>query len=233
LRLAEFRDQTADRHTPILFIDTAITVGILNSAAGLRLIGRWLDRRNPDQLSVGIIGTATAHSARHHGVREDAVARMARGQADREEHVRRLRLPVREPRIVAAIPEVHVVEHDRRHEMRIRAHRHDARVSRCGERIVQGEGRETVVIQFTMSEDDVETNLRHPAVMVGSDGIPVLEGLPHPRLFGTFPRVLGRYVRDRGVAPLEQMVRRMTCLFFTSDAADERPSLVLRGSSLH
>ncbi|HZQ37098.1 MAG TPA: amidohydrolase family protein, partial [Dehalococcoidia bacterium] len=82
----------------------------------------------------------------------------------------------------------------------------------AAERIVQGEGRETVVIQFSMSEDDVETNLRHPAVMVGSDGIPVLEGLPHPRLFGTFPRVLGRYVRERGVAPLEEMVRRMTAL---------------------
>ncbi len=88
----------------------------------------------------------------------------------------------------------------------------DLPYDQAAERIVQGEGRETVVIQFTMSEDDVETNLRHPAVMIGSDGIPVLEGLPHPRLFGTFPRVLGRYVRERGVATLEEMVRRMTSL---------------------
>jgi len=88
----------------------------------------------------------------------------------------------------------------------------DLPYDQAAERIVLGEGRETVVIQFTMSEDDVETNLRHPAVMVGSDGIPVLEGLPHPRLFGTFPRVLSRYVRERGVAPLEEMVRRMTSL---------------------
>ncbi|MHB8574517.1 MAG: amidohydrolase family protein, partial [Dehalococcoidia bacterium] len=79
-------------------------------------------------------------------------------------------------------------------------------------RIVQGEGVETLVIQFTMDEADVETNLRHPLVMIGSDGIPVLEGLPHPRLFGTFPRVLGRYVRERGVASLEEAVRRMTSL---------------------
>jgi N-acyl-D-amino-acid deacylase len=82
----------------------------------------------------------------------------------------------------------------------------------AAERISSGEGRETVVIQFTMDEADVETNLRHPAVMIGSDGIPILEGLPHPRLFGTFPRVLGRYVRERGVASLEEMVRRMTSL---------------------
>lgn len=73
-------------------------------------------------------------------------------------------------------------------------------------------GEQTVVLTFLMSEDDVEANLRHPRVMIGSDGIPQLEGRPHPRLFGTFPRVLGEYVRERGVAPLEEMIRRMTSL---------------------
>ncbi len=73
-------------------------------------------------------------------------------------------------------------------------------------------GEHTICIHFTMDEQDVETNLRHPLVMVGSDGIPDLRGKPHPRLFGTMPRVLGRYVRERGVLPLEEAVRRMTSL---------------------
>jgi N-acyl-D-amino-acid deacylase len=73
-------------------------------------------------------------------------------------------------------------------------------------------GRSTLCIHFTLDEADIETNLRHPRVMVGSDGIPDLDGVPHPRLFGTFPRVLGEYVRSRGVLALEEAVRRMTSL---------------------
>ena len=49
-------------------------------------------------------------------------------------------------------------------------------------------------------------------MMVGSDGIPDLRGRPHPRLFGTFPRVLGKYVREDGVLSLPEAVRRMTSL---------------------
>ena len=60
-------------------------------------------------------------------------------------------------------------------------------------------------------------------MMVGSDGIPDLTGSPHPRLFGTFPRVLGHYVRERGVLSLEEAVRRMTSL------SCERFGLVERG----
>jgi N-acyl-D-aspartate/D-glutamate deacylase len=63
-----------------------------------------------------------------------------------------------------------------------------------------------------MDEADVETNLRHPRAMIGSDGIPDLRGRPHPRLFGTCPRVLARYVRERGVLTLADAVRRMTSL---------------------
>ena len=63
-----------------------------------------------------------------------------------------------------------------------------------------------------MTEADVETNLHHPRVMIGSDGIPDLDGRPHPRLYGTFPRVLGHYVRERGVLPLAEAIRRMTSL---------------------
>jgi N-acyl-D-amino-acid deacylase len=66
------------------------------------------------------------------------------------------------------------------------------------------------VILHLMSEDDVRTVLRHPSTMIGSDGIPTLEGKPHPRLYNTFARVLGHYARDLALMPLEEAVYRMT-----------------------
>jgi N-acyl-D-amino-acid deacylase len=60
--------------------------------------------------------------------------------------------------------------------------------------------------------------LAHPQVAIGSDGIyfgrpgDLHSGRPHPRYFGTFPRVLGRYARDEGVLALPEAVRKMTAL---------------------
>ena len=88
----------------------------------------------------------------------------------------------------------------------------DLPVDQTLDRILAGPGRGTVAIAFSMDEADLDTNLRHPLVMVGSDGIPILEGQPHPRLFGAFPRVLARYVRERGILSLAEAVRRMTAL---------------------
>jgi N-acyl-D-amino-acid deacylase len=65
-------------------------------------------------------------------------------------------------------------------------------------------------IMHTMNEDDVRTVMRHPSTMIGSDGIPTLPGKPHPRLWGTFARVLGHYARELGVFPIEEAVQRMT-----------------------
>lgn len=73
-------------------------------------------------------------------------------------------------------------------------------------------GDRTICIHFIIDEADIETNLRHPLMMIGSDGIPDLKGKPHPRLYGTMPRILGEYVRDRKTLPLEEAVRRMTSL---------------------
>jgi N-acyl-D-amino-acid deacylase len=70
----------------------------------------------------------------------------------------------------------------------------------------------TVAITFMMDEGDVETNLRHPRVMVGSDGLPNPEGRPHPRLYGTFPRVLAEYGRRRGLFTLEAAIVKMSSL---------------------
>jgi dihydroorotase/N-acyl-D-amino-acid deacylase len=63
-------------------------------------------------------------------------------------------------------------------------------------------------------EDDVRRIMQHPFTMISSDGgIGVLgHGHPHPRNYGAFPRVLGRYVRDLSVLPLEEAVRKMTSL---------------------
>ena len=66
-------------------------------------------------------------------------------------------------------------------------------------------------IYHSMSEDDVRRILRHPATVIGSDGLPN-DPKPHPRLWGTFPRVLGRYARDEALFPLAEAVRRMTGL---------------------
>ena len=64
-------------------------------------------------------------------------------------------------------------------------------------------------IYHSLHEDDMRAILRHPATMIGSDGLPN-DPLPHPRLWGTFPRVLGRYCRDEKVLPLAQAIHKMT-----------------------
>jgi N-acyl-D-amino-acid deacylase len=81
-------------------------------------------------------------------------------------------------------------------------------------------------IYFMMSEDDVRRVLSYPHTMIGSDGLPH-DQHPHPRLWGTFPRVLGHYVRDVKLFPLEEAVRRMTALpaaqFGLTDRGTLRP----------
>ncbi len=66
-------------------------------------------------------------------------------------------------------------------------------------------------IYFQMDEGDLRRILAYPRTMIGSDGLPGSDH-PHPRLWGTFPRVLGRYVRGEGLLTLQEAVRRMTGL---------------------
>jgi len=73
-------------------------------------------------------------------------------------------------------------------------------------------GDRTICIHFIIDEQDIVTNLKYPDMMIGSDGIPDMKGQPHPRLFGTFPRILAKYVRDDGILSLPEAVRRMTSL---------------------
>jgi N-acyl-D-aspartate/D-glutamate deacylase len=72
------------------------------------------------------------------------------------------------------------------------------------------------MVAFSQSLENVAKVLAHPAVMIGSDSIGLAEGegprtgKPHPRMYGTFPRVLGEYTRDRRLLSLETAVHKMT-----------------------
>jgi dihydroorotase/N-acyl-D-amino-acid deacylase len=67
-------------------------------------------------------------------------------------------------------------------------------------------------IYHVIGEEDLQRIMRHPATMVASDGgVPLFgQGSPHPRSYGTFARVLGRYVRELKILTLEDAIRKMT-----------------------
>jgi N-acyl-D-amino-acid deacylase len=74
----------------------------------------------------------------------------------------------------------------------------------------------TRVLVTSISEDDIETIVASPMALVGSDGNCVApygqvgKGMPHPRFYGTFPRIIHHYVRERGALPLELAIHKMT-----------------------
>ena len=75
-------------------------------------------------------------------------------------------------------------------------------------------GRQTMCVYHGMFEEDVVRIMADPHTMIASDGwhIGPTEGAPHPRLYGTFPRVLGRYCREMGLFAVEEAIRKMTSL---------------------
>lgn len=77
-----------------------------------------------------------------------------------------------------------------------------------------------------MSEQDVQKILAHPLTMVGSDGLPV-DPLPHPRLWGAFPRVLGHYSRDLKLFGLPEAVRKMTRMSADRFGLDDRGRIAI------
>jgi N-acyl-D-amino-acid deacylase len=78
------------------------------------------------------------------------------------------------------------------------------------------DGGATRVLIASISEDDIRTIVRSSTAFVGSDGNCVAtygivsQGMPHPRFYGTFPRIIGRYVHDERLIPLEQAIFKMT-----------------------
>ncbi|WP_088282748.1 amidohydrolase family protein [Ideonella sp. A 288] len=81
-------------------------------------------------------------------------------------------------------------------------------------------------IYFMMDEGDVQRILAFDETMIGSDGIPIGDK-PHPRLWGTFPRVLGHYSRDLGLFPLETAVWKMTGLTARNFGLHDRGTLAV------
>ncbi|MGH9660086.1 MAG: amidohydrolase family protein, partial [Bryobacteraceae bacterium] len=82
--------------------------------------------------------------------------------------------------------------------------------------LLENNGGSVSTVYFHHSEDDMRFALRQSFVSIGSDGTavhtsgPLARGNPHPRYYGTFPRVLGRYVREHKLITLEEAVRKMT-----------------------
>lgn len=93
-------------------------------------------------------------------------------------------------------------------------------------RVLHDEQLDARMIVFDMDENDLEAALRSRYTSIGSDGLPPgREGRQHPRLYGTFPRVLGRYVRERRVLDLPEAIRRMTSLPAETFGVPERGTL--------
>lgn len=91
-------------------------------------------------------------------------------------------------------------------------------------RIVESGGAGMVI--FMMSEDNVKLQLQQPWIKFGTDAGGVnpaaANGLVHPRTYGTFPRILGKYVREEGVLPLEEAVRKATSAVATRLGIQDR-----------
>jgi len=77
---------------------------------------------------------------------------------------------------------------------------------------------ETPVVNFNQMDEDVAAVMKHRAVMFGTDGYALApygilgKGKPHPRSYGTHPRVLGKYVREEKLLTIEEAIRKMTSL---------------------
>ena len=70
------------------------------------------------------------------------------------------------------------------------------------------------IVSFNMQAEDVRRLMVQPWMMTASDGglVPLREGVPHPRSYGTFPRRIRTFVLEQGLEPLEQAIRSMTGL---------------------
>ena len=84
--------------------------------------------------------------------------------------------------------------------------------------LLADEGGNVDIVGFGMNDETTETVLRHPLVMLCSDGFalapygPLHRGMPHPRNYGTFPRFLGLYVREKKILTLPEAVKKMTSM---------------------
>ncbi|HEX7737498.1 MAG TPA: D-aminoacylase [Ktedonobacteraceae bacterium] len=87
--------------------------------------------------------------------------------------------------------------------------------------LLKESGRITIVV-FSMDERDVDRVVQSPFAMIGSDGLPLRSGRPHPRLYGTFPRYLQRYVRELKSLTLPEAIHKITAFPATRFGIAER-----------
>ncbi len=78
--------------------------------------------------------------------------------------------------------------------------------------LILAEGGRITIILFSMDERDVDMVVQSSFSMIGSDGLPVASKRPHPRLYGTFPRFIQRYVRELKSLKLEQAIHKVTAM---------------------
>jgi N-acyl-D-amino-acid deacylase len=84
--------------------------------------------------------------------------------------------------------------------------------------MIKDSGNSVMMVGFGMEEKSTETILAHPLVMIASDGgshapyPPMTRSIAHPRSYGTFPRAIGKYVRERKICSLEEMIKKMTSM---------------------
>ena len=79
----------------------------------------------------------------------------------------------------------------------------------AAKRLLSEQGTDVLVAAFGMDEGDVRMVMAHPSTMIGTDGLD-RGSKPHPRAWGTYPRILGKYVREEGILSLEDAVWRMS-----------------------
>src|SRR5579863_6193712 len=97
-------------------------------------------------------------------------------------------------------------------------------------RCIEEDEGQTIIIMFQQDENDLRASFTHRLHMVGSDGIPRPGTKPHPRAYGSFPRVAGRLTREAGWLTLEDAIRRMTAMpaqrFGLADRGLLRPGMI-------
>ncbi len=95
--------------------------------------------------------------------------------------------------------------------------------------LIASEHNRVETIYFLMSEENVKTKLRLPWMKIGTDADGIdpetAKGLAHPRSYGNYPRILGKYVRDEQVMPLEEAIRKMTSAVATRLSIADRGML--------
>ena len=116
--------------------------------------------------------------------------------------------------LLSEIPEGQNHQYEGRYLSEVAAHRREDPID-TALGLLRDEGNSILMVVFGMSEADVRTVMTHPSVAIASDGwtlSPKAGGVPHPRSYGTYARVLGRYVREEGLLTLEEAIHKMTGL---------------------